>query len=1163
MKKRILTIVSAFALCGALAVAAIPRSAGAEEKSRLFRFGFAAEVSLESPAGTVEFTAENDAGIVYAFGGDTLTVTAKDAAGKTHEVTATAAGESVSLDFWWTGSAYKTKIDGTEYAVNASFGEDVTAKASLKTTGTGVSLSGVRDGGIRSQAHVVNSSATLTDLGDGLYNIKGNVNDSMLVQMDPVAVTDGSIVRISLAMHGAGAADDNDTWLSLMLGTDIRNGQYGPNETTYSSSGRGPHVALLMRFFKDGHFMGNTFNMGNVAGSIPDISGVSKRLECDFKFSSASVSVSLGGVDVGTFAGLPMQSYFAEGAYFNLRTHGTGASKADYDVDIQINGKVSASDAEYDLAAGADKVKIPLKLMGSELLGVYDENGRKLGADVCAAAETELSLDKSLFGAAEGDERAFYLVSTGGQSRFRVLTTDTTRVIFSADTLAFDKAAPADLTFSFDKRTLRDLVLSSEHSFSQADYGLTDRSLTLKKEYLEKLEYGSYSFTLSGTRVSGEPSAASSVTVRVMDGRAPALRLSEIEIDAADLDGVSVAVDWYDASFSGLKTGTDTVETAGYTVGAEGLRFTRAYLEALPYGPKTFTLTTSKNVLTFEIVKTDSRAASVSGRLEIEKADVKEKFDVVGKWYDESVNSVALDGKEIGFIKTPRAVRLDGKTVLALSLGEHTLKIETNERTLTAVLEVRDGRIPVRADDAAYDLGFPSDVALPFIVYDNTLIAATRGGEPFPAASIEGSVVTIARGWFEAAGFAKGAEVTFELAWTSADGGTKNSATVVVKVVNTRLGEIGSFNLGSKNPLVFPVDLNGSTAVRVRIGGSYVPFEYADGKITVPYAALEELGAGETAVVVETDRYLNEGVVEFIDDRKPAAYAAEEYFSGDFKIQIKTYAYRVTAVSMDGRTVAADGYSYADGVLTVFSAAIGEISEGNHALEISTEAEDGKSFLLKAAFTAASKQPPVAASGLTYSLADGGTLGVNVDFKNNLSLKGVLLEGKPLETSLWRVGSYGSLLLSAGCFEGLTAGTYTFTLVCDRANGEFTVTVSDPRVNEFLSDGVSVNAGEKEIALRAEIRNTEYKIFVDGKETSDYVYKDGTLVLGKTLVGTLGAGTHTVGIVTAGGEDTATIEIYKKNTAVSVLAGAGIGLGITAVLAAALFIVPAVKRRKS
>lgn len=147
-------------------------------------------------------------------------------------------GESVSLDFWWTGSAYKTKIDGTEYAVNASFGEDVTAKASLKTTGTGVSLSGVRDGGIRSQAHVVNSSATLTDLGDGLYNIKGNVNDSMLVQMDPVAVTDGSIVRISLAMHGAGAADDNDTWLSLMLGTDIRNGQYGPNETTYSSSGR-------------------------------------------------------------------------------------------------------------------------------------------------------------------------------------------------------------------------------------------------------------------------------------------------------------------------------------------------------------------------------------------------------------------------------------------------------------------------------------------------------------------------------------------------------------------------------------------------------------------------------------------------------------------------------------------------------------------------------------------------------------------------------------------------------------------------------------------------------------------------------------------------------------------------------------------------------------
>lgn len=145
----------------------------------------------------------------------------------------------------------------------------------------------------------------------------------------------------------------------------------------------------------------------------------------------------------------------------------------------------------------------------------------------------------------------------------------------------------------------------------------------------------------------------------------------------------------------GLKDGHGHRGNGGiYRRGGRPALYPALISRALPYGPKTFTLTTSKNVLTFEIVKTDSRAASVSGRLEIEKADVKEKFDVVGKWYDESVNSVALDGKEIGFIKTPRAVRLDGKTVLALSLGEHTLKIETNERTLTAVLEVRTGVFP-------------------------------------------------------------------------------------------------------------------------------------------------------------------------------------------------------------------------------------------------------------------------------------------------------------------------------------------------------------------------------------------------------------------------------------------------------------------------------------
>lgn len=1164
MKKRILTIVSVFAL-GVAAFAAEPESAMAEEEYRLFRFGFAAEFSLSDPAGTVEFTAENNAGIIYSFGGETLTVTAKDSAGKTHDVTTVTTGESVLLDFWWTGSDYSTKIDGTEYSLeNVSFGEDVATKALLETTGTGVSLNGeVLDGGIRSQAHVVNSSATLTDLGDGLYNIKGNVNDSMLVQMDPVAVKDGSVVRISLAVHGAGESDDNDTWLSLMLGTDIRKGQYGPNETTYLSSGRGSHVALLMRFFKDGHFMGNTFHLGNVAGSIPDISGVSERLECEFKFSSSSVSVTLGGVDVGTFTGLPVQSYFSEGAYFNLRTHGTGASKADYDVDVQINEKTSASNAEYDLAAGTDKVKILLKSMGAELLGVYDESGKKLSADVCTEAETYILLDQSLLGTKEGDEKVFYLVSTGGQSRFRVFTTDTTSVTFSKNVLTFDKASPVDLSFAFDKHTLRDLVLDSEHSFSANDYVLTDGALTFRKEYLENLKYGSYSFSLSGTRVGGARSAPAFVTVRVIDGRLPEIRFSEIETDAAIPEEILAEVVWYDASFSGLKSGTDTVETAGYTVGTEGIRFTRAYLASLPYGRKSFTLTTSKNALEFVIVKKDSRAATVPDRLEIEKADVKEYFDVAGKWYDESVEAVMLDGKNVAFVKTLRAVRLEETTVLALSIGEHTLKIETDERTLTLALQVSDGRVPVSTINAAYDLGFPADVAIPFVVYDNVLCEVTRGNETFAAASVEGNVVTIKRGWFEQINFEEGAEVTFGLVWLSADGITKHSATITVRVIDTRLGNLGEFNLGGQGALIVPVELNGAAIKRVRIGKIYVPFEYEDGKIVVPYTAIESFTAGEVAVAVETDRYLNEGIVRFVDDRKPSVSITEEYFSGNLEMQIKTYAYRITAVSVDESMIPADGYSYKDGILTVFESFLGEIVEGNHYLEISTETADGGAFVLKTAFTATLKQPPVAASGLTYSLADGGTLGINVDFKNNLQVLGVLLEGKLLETSLWRVSSYGSLVLSAACFESLTAGTYTFTIVCDRASGDFTVNVSDSRINTFLSDGVSVNAGEKEIAIRANVCNAKYKIFVDERECSDYVYQNGTIILGKTIVGTLGAGTHTVKIVTDGGEDSVTIKVYKKNIGVSVLAGAGIGVGITAVFAAVLLGVSVAKRRKS
>ena len=333
----------------------VPLLARASEAGMLFRFGFAAEYDLSSPDGTVEFIADNGAGIVYTFDGNALKVTAKDASGATRDVAETTVNDRVSLDFRWTGSAYKTKIDGTEYDVVETFGESVATKASLTATGSGVSLSGtVRDGGIVSRATVLDNSSTLTDLGDGLYNIKGNAPDNMVVRMDPVKITNGSVVRLSLAMHGYGLSDDGDTWLSVMLGTDVAAGwQYGPNQYD-KSSGRGAYAAFLMRFYKDGHFMGNTFANGDVKGSIPDIYGITKRIEYVFRFSTGSVAVSIGDTDFGIFE-IPSSG---DDAYFSLRTHG---SLSAYDVDVQINDKVSASDAEYDLAASSPNVKFRSK----------------------------------------------------------------------------------------------------------------------------------------------------------------------------------------------------------------------------------------------------------------------------------------------------------------------------------------------------------------------------------------------------------------------------------------------------------------------------------------------------------------------------------------------------------------------------------------------------------------------------------------------------------------------------------------------------------------------------------------------------------------------------------------------------------------------------------
>ncbi len=1166
MKKRnfIMLLLLVLALSVAAAFAPEADSAKAEEEKRLFRFGFAAEYELTSPCGAVEFIAENGAGIVYAFDGDKLNVTAKAASGENivvaENITATG---SVSLDFRWTGSSYKTKIGETEYEISISFGESVATKATLKITGSGVALKGaVSDGGIVSRVTLVDKCSVLTDLGDGLYNIKGNNPDNMVARMDPIAVKNGSVVRISLAMRGYGLSDNGDTWLSLMLGTDVADKQYGPDEY-HESTETGAYAAFLMRFYKDGHFMGNTFDKGELKGSIPDISGITKRIEYVFRFGTNSVSVTLGNNDMGTF-GLPS----LEKAYFSLRTHNNFSS---YDVDVQVNAKASASDVEYDLATSPDSVNVPVKSMGTEISGVYDSSGKELGGGECTIGANSITLNESLFGTAEGDARTFYIVSTGGQSKFRVITTDTTTVTVPVSSLEFDKASPNDVTFTFDKHTLSNLTFASGISVTADDYALTDESLTVNKDYLMNLKYGSYAFSVSGTKVGGGKSESSSMTIKVTDSRNPSLGFTKREIDAAVLEsGLELPVIWYDSEFYGLDKGEEPVETAAYNITKNAaditmsgnIAFTLGYLESLPYGNNEFTLATSRNSVSFIIVKTDSRAASVAERAEIDKADVKDNFDVSGKWYDENVESVTLDGKETAYVKTLRAVRLSGDVVTALSSGEHILVIKTNERSMKVVLTVSDGRVPERADDAEYDLGFPDDLAIPFYVYDNTIISVKRGGETFPAASVDGNVVTIARSWLESAGFSAGNEISFELTWLSADKTTEKSATIVVGVTDTRIADLGSFDLGLQKPLVFDVNLNCHAAVRVRVGDNYVPFVFEDGKITVSYAALENMSAGKTAVVVETDRYLNATEITFIDDRKPVVGVSGEYFSGDLKADAKIYAYGITAVSVDGNALGADGWSFADGSLTVKAAALGEIEEGNHSLTIKAE-KDGETVTAAAVFTVAVGQPPVVTAEPTYSLADGGALEINVDFKNNLALGAVLLDGKELSAALWNTGAYGNLTIKADCFKNLAAGVYKFTLVCDRASGDFTVTVTDTRANKFYTESVSVNAGEKEIALRAQIDNADYKILVDGNEITDYVYEGGAIVIGKSVIKTLGTGTHAVVIKTAGGESAATIEIYKSNVALSALVGAGIGAGILAVVAAAMFVVSVAGRRKS
>ena len=175
---------------------------------------------------------------------------------------------------------------------------------------------------------------------------------------------------------------------------------------------------------------------------------------------------------------------------------------------------------------------------------------------------------------------------------------------------------------------------------------------------------------------------------------------------------------------------------------------------------------------------------------------------------------------------------------------------------------------------------------------------------------------------------------------------------------------------------------------------------------------------------------------------------------------------------MDGKEIAKENYTVNFNEILLKETALFGINDGNHLITITAEKSGAADCVFDFMFTAVTPQKPVISEVLSYELSDGGTLGVNMDFKNNLAINAVLLNGEELDKSLWRTVAYGSLILGEGAFSSLKAGEYTFTVVCDRERADFTVIVTDSRVkpaggknetvktyNVGASVGIGIGAG--------------------------------------------------------------------------------------------------------
>lgn len=163
--------------------------------------------------------------------------------------------------------------------------------------------------------------------------------------------------------------------------------------------------------------------------------------------------------------------------------------------------------------------------------------------------------------------------------------------------------------------------------------------------------------------------------------------------------------------------------------------------------------------------------------------------------------------------------------------------------------------------------------------------------------------------------------------------------TLVVSDSTPKFGTVNAYEKSQGGNYVVDIELNGKDIVSVSFAGLTLTTEqygYANGKLTINESVMAGLAAGQYNLTVTT---IISATVDVTVNDAPPVFSGEYTASQgvDLVVNVETYNKKIVSVKVDGLTLLADEYSYANGKLTIKSAVFEEIAVGERTLVLTTE----------------------------------------------------------------------------------------------------------------------------------------------------------------------------------------------------------------------------------